>query len=181
MLIEAPNWTLDGAALIVNGAGRLWEVPLSEPALLPIPLTGVPDLNNDHVLAPDGQRIYVSANDWHIYEASLAGGPTRRITGASGIDGLMHFLHGVSPDGDRLSFIGLEPEESNYWARANVFTMSVRGDDYVKLTDTAYPADGCEYAPDGRWLYFNTEQFSGHAHSLGCRSAAEIPSAFDLH
>ena len=55
-----------------------------------------------------GTRIFVSAMDWHIYEASLSGGPTRRVTGGSGIDGLMHFLHGVSPDGQRLAFIGIE-------------------------------------------------------------------------
>jgi TolB protein len=134
------------------------------PALVPIPLDGVPDLNNDHVLAPDGKRIFVSAMDWHIYEASLAGGPTRRVTGASGIDGLLHFLHGVSPDGERLAFIGIEPAGGdNPRTRANVFTMAVGGGGYRRITDTAHPADGSEYSPDGRWIYFNTEQFSGHA------------------
>jgi TolB protein len=163
VLIEAPNWTLDGAALIVNGAGRLWSVPLAAPELIPVPLTGCPDLNNDHVLAPDGRRVYVSANDWHIYEAQLAGGPVRRVTGEPPIQGLMHFLHGVSPDGERLAFVGLEPDGENLWARANIFTMSVGGGDHRQITDTPHPADGCEYSPDGRWLYFNTEQFSGHA------------------
>ncbi|MEU7866638.1 biopolymer transporter Tol [Dactylosporangium sp. NPDC049140] len=160
LLFEAPNWTLDGARLIVNGAGQLWSVPLDAPALTPIPLDGVPPLNNDHVLAPDGARIFVSATDWHIYEASLAGGPTRRITTA---DGLMHFLHGVSPDGERLAFIGLEPAAGGTAMRADVFTMSAGGGDYRRITDTDHPADGSEYSPDGRWLYFNTEQFTGHA------------------
>jgi hypothetical protein len=85
LLFEAPNWTLDGARLVVNGAGRLWSVALEAPALMPIPLDGVPDLNN------------VSADDWHIYEASLMGGPIRQVTGDSDMDGFMHFLHGVSP------------------------------------------------------------------------------------
>jgi hypothetical protein len=162
-MFEAPNWTLSGARLVVNGAGRLWSVPLDAPALEPVPLDGVPDLNNDHVLAPDGERIFVSAMDWHIYDASLSGGPTRRVTGGSGIDGLMHFLHGVSPDGQRLAFIGLEMVGAAARPRANVFTMSVRGGDYRRITDTDHPADGSEYAPDGRWIYFNTEQFTGHA------------------
>jgi TolB protein len=160
ILLEAPNWTVDGTRLVVNGAGRLWTVAVDAPALEPVPLVGVPDLNNDHVLAPDGERIFVSAMDWHIYEASLAGGPARRITGASGIDGLMHFLHGVSPDGARLAFIGIEPAPR---MRADVFTMSVDGGDYRRITDSAHPADGPEYSPDGRWIYFNTEQFTGHA------------------
>lgn len=165
ILIEAPNWTLDGRRLVVNGAGRLWSVPVDAPALVPIPLDGVPDLNNDHVLAPDGEHIFVSAMDWHIYQASLTGGPGRRITGRSGIDGLMHFLHGVSPDGQRLAFIGIELTggADDIRLRANVFTLSVTGEDYRRITDTEHPADGSEYSPDGRWLYFNTEQFSGHA------------------
>jgi TolB protein len=162
ILLEAPNWTTDGTRLIVNGAGRLWSVAVDAPALVPIPLDGVPDLNNDHVLAPDGERIFVSAMDWHIYEAGLTGGPTRRVTGTSGVDGLMHFLHGVSPDGRRLAFIGIEPTDDPR-VRANVFTMSVDGDDYQRITDSADPADGSEYSPDGRFLYFNTEQFTGYA------------------
>lgn len=164
ILFEAPNWTLDGARLVVNGAGRLWSVALDAPALVLIPLAGVPDLNNDHVLAPDGERIFVSAMDWHIYQASLTGGPTRRVTGSSGVDDLMHFLHGVSPDGQRLAFIGIElTGDGDRRIKANVFTMSVTGDDYRRITDTQHPADGSEYSPDGRWLYFNTEQFTGHA------------------
>jgi TolB protein len=163
ILFEAPNWTIDGTRLVVNGAGRLWSVAVDAPALVPIPLDGVPDLNNDHVLAPDGERIFVSAMDWQIYDATLAGGPTRRVTGASGIDGLMHFLHGVSPDGRRLAFIGIELTDGDPRMRANVFTMSVAGDDYQRITDGADPADGSEYSPDGRWIYFNTEQFTGHA------------------
>jgi TolB protein len=163
ILLEAPNWTIDGARLVVNGAGRLWSVAVDAPALVPIPLDGVPDLNNDHVLAPDGERIFVSAMDWHIYDAPLAGGPTRRVTGSSGIGGLMHFLHGVSPDGRRLAFIGIELTDDDPHIRANVFTMSVAGDDYQRITDSADPADGSEYSPDGRWIHFNTEQFTGHA------------------
>jgi TolB protein len=163
ILFEAPNWTIDGTRLVVNGAGRLWSVAVDAPALVPIPLDGVPDLNNDHVLAPDGERIFVSAMDWQIYDATLAGGPTSPVTGASGIDGLMHFLHGVSPDGRRLAFIGIELTDGDPRMRANVFTMSVAGDDYQRITDGADPADGSEYSPDVRWIYFNTEQFTGHA------------------
>jgi TolB protein len=39
----------------------------------------VPDLNNDHVLAPDGEHMSLSATDGHLYQAPLAGGPARRI------------------------------------------------------------------------------------------------------
>jgi TolB protein len=161
VLVEAPNWTLDGEHLVVNGAGRLWTIPVADPHLVAIALDDVPDLNNDHVLAPDGERVFVSANDWHIYETRLSGGVCRRVTGRSGIEGLMHFLHGVSPDGRRLAFVGLELGGET--PRANLFTVDAGGGDYRRLTDSDHPADGPEYSPDGRWLYFNTEEFTGHA------------------
>ena len=49
--IEAPNWTPDGAALIVNGNGRLFRVPLDEPELQPMDTGFAHQLNN--VTAPE--------------------------------------------------------------------------------------------------------------------------------
>lgn len=60
MVVEAPNWTLDGRWLIVNGDGRLWRAAAEGAAELePIDVQGIPDLNNDHMLAPDGEHIYI--------------------------------------------------------------------------------------------------------------------------
>jgi TolB protein len=160
ILLEAPNWA--PAGLVLNGAGTLWLLD-DRGVLSPIEIPGLPVLNNDHVLDPDGEHIYVSANDWNIYRAPLRGGTAELITGRSGIPGLMHFLHGVSPDGTELAFIGLEPEGENWWARASVFTVSADGSSYRRLTSGSAPADGSEYSPDGEWIYFNTEEFDGHA------------------
>jgi TolB protein len=167
MILEAPNWTLDGRWLILNGDGKLWRLATdghSEPQT--IHLDGVPDLNNDHVLAPDGRSVFVSANDWHIYEASLEGGPVRRVTNDHGPARFMHFLHGVSPDGRTLAYVGLEPEGDDWYARANIFVVPTAGGPDRRLTDASKPFDGCEYTPDGEWIYCNTELFSdeaGHA------------------
>jgi Tol biopolymer transport system component len=164
VLYEAPNWTVDGH-LVLNGDGVLWRLDAaggSEPERIAI--TGVPELNNDHVLAPDGKTIYLSANDRHLYAAPLAGGAARRVTPDHGTR--MHFLHGVSPDGTRLAYIGLVPEGDNLWAAADVYTIGVDGTDDQRLTNDPKPADGSEYSPDGAWIYFNTERFStepGHA------------------
>jgi TolB protein len=96
MVVEAPNWTSDGRWLIVNAAGRLWRVAAEADAeLKPIDVQGIPDLNNDHVLAPDGEHIYLSANDGHIYQAPLNGGRARRMTNTDRPE-RMHYLHGVS-------------------------------------------------------------------------------------
>jgi TolB protein len=162
VLLEAPNWALDGAALYLNGAGKLWRLPVDGGGMAEVAITGVPDLNNDHVLAPDPGQIYVSAGDGHIYRASLTGGPGEQVTTTPPIPGLMHFLHGVSPDGERLAFVGLEPAGDEP-AAANIFTVRTDGTDYRQLTTGSAPADGCEYDPTGEWLYFNTEAFDGHA------------------
>ncbi len=162
VLFEAPNWTADGEALILNGAGRLWRVPLAAPTLQPIPLADIPDLNNDHVLDPDGQHIYLSAADGQLYRAPLAGGTTVRITDPKMTD-LTHFLHGVSPDGERLAFVGVRIDDQWNVMSAELYSMSAEGGDYRPLTDAGMPADGPEYSPDGDWIYLNTESFSGHA------------------
>jgi hypothetical protein len=167
-LFEAPNWARDGdgdGELVLNGEGSLWSLR-PEPGARPrrIDIAGVPDLNNDHVLAPHGREVYVSANDWQIYAASLDGGTARRITHDS--DGRMHFLHGVSPDGGTLAYIGLQPTGTDAWPAGNVYTVGVDGSDDRQLTTGTKPADGSEYSPDGEWIYVNTEAFStepGHA------------------
>jgi TolB protein len=113
LLLEAPNWTLQGDALILNGAGVLWCVPATKPVLTAITINAVPPLNNDHVLDPDGKHVFLSAyDDWQLYRASLNGGTAVRISGKEGPKGLFHFLHGVSPDGKQLAFVGVEAEES---------------------------------------------------------------------
>ena len=31
LLVEAPNWSLDGRMLLLNGNGRLWALPVDDP------------------------------------------------------------------------------------------------------------------------------------------------------
>jgi Tol biopolymer transport system component len=179
ILLEAPNWTLDGRDLILNGAGQLWRLPVAQPDLLPISISGSPPLNNDHVLDPDGEHIFLSAmDDWHLYRAALAGGAAARITGAAAPDGLMHFLHGVSPDRSRLAFVGLHFDEAKTFAvlSAEIYTVAVDGTDYRQVTRDGVPADGPEFSPDGAWLYYNTESFSGHAQIARVRPDGSEPT-----
>lgn len=161
MLLEAPNWTLDGQSLILNGDGKLWRLALADGSLAEVPLTGVPALNNDHVLAPDGETIYVSGDDGHIYRAPLAGGPAARVTAD---DGSFHFLHGVSPDGSELAYVGIG--EGDFSRPGRLMTMASRGGAGQAVEVGPGHCDGPEYSPDGKWLYLNTESFGtapGHA------------------
>lgn len=164
VLYEAPNWALEGDALYVNGDGHLFRVGLDDEAGPErIDLGPVPELNNDHVLDPDGVHVFVSANDGHIYRAPLAGGDAVRVTNEG--TGRMHFLHGVSPDGATLAYVGVVPQPDGEWT-PNVFTIPSAGGHDTQLTDDEFPDDGAEFSPDGAWLYFNSERSRtrpGHA------------------
>lgn len=160
VLLEAPNWTLDGKNLVVNGDGGLWTLSLTSPMAGPtrINYDQLLDLNNDHVLDPDGEHVYLSAMDTHIYRAPLFGGAAQRVTPQ---DGFRHFLHGVSPDGQRLVYVQIV--DVNQPGQLAVLAA----DGSVSIVDVGEGhLDGPEWSPDGMWIYFNTETFTnapGHA------------------
>ena len=161
VLLEAPNWTLDGRTLVLNGAGLLWTLELGAPDARPVPvdLPGLAPLNNDHLLDPDGVHVYVSAADTHVHRVPLAGGPGTRLTPE---DGRWHFLHGVSPDGTRLAYVEIAD------LTAPLGRLVVLDADGTPRHVEAGPGhlDGPEWSPDGRWIYLNTESFTttpGHA------------------
>lgn len=164
VLYEAPNWSLDGSALIINGNGHLFRLSLTvESSPQRIDFGSLPELNNDHVLDPDGEHVFISANDWHIYRAPLLGGAPTRITND---DGRLHFLHGVSPDGATLAYIGIERGVDGEWGAGDIWTIPAAGGEDVAITRDGFPDDGAEYSNDGEWLYFNSERADtgpGHA------------------
>jgi Tol biopolymer transport system component len=159
-LIEAPNWSHDGASLFVNGHGSLWRLDLAPPVvgLTLIDFDGLPELNNDHVLDPDGADIYMSAMDGHIYRGHLSGGAVERVTPE---DGAWHFLHGVSPDGKRLAYVHIED-----FSDPGRLALLEPGRQPVLLDTGVGHLDGPEWSADARWIYVNTEHFTdepGHA------------------
>ncbi|MFC4243166.1 TolB family protein [Gryllotalpicola reticulitermitis] len=191
LLFEAPNWTPDGALLVINGGGRLFTFPADatpETAVLSeVDLGGIPEINNDHVVAPDGASVYVSAADGHLYQVPLRGGEVRRVSHDRG--NFHHYLHGISADGRVLSYIGLSWEGQQRFT--NVYLLPLGGGgggdsdgaadgdgdgvgtsdgasggaaDDVQLTDDAFQDDGAEFGlgPDGgEWVYFNSERAGG--------------------
>ncbi len=165
LLFEAPNWTADGRWLVVNGDGNLFRIPAQgRNDFERIGLGHVPPINNDHVLAPDGNTVYVSADDGHLYAAALDGSHQRKVTNDRGSH-FHHYLHGISPDGRMLSYIGLVAHE-NGTATTNIFLIPAAGGADIQITDDEFADDGAELSPDGEWIYFNSERGStlpGHA------------------
>jgi len=161
-VIEAPNWTPDGRTLVFNAGGELWRLAADGSETMPTRIDTGPlrDLNNDHVLSPDGGTIYVSSDDGNIYALPIGGGMPHRV---SNIHPHRHhyYLHGISPDGATLAYVGVNAVGDNQWAKVNIWTIPAVGGPDTQLTDfTGIPNDGSEYSPDGDWIWFNSEQAS---------------------
>jgi TolB protein len=163
-VIEAPNWTPDGDTLIFNAGGELWRIDHKGRAVPEKVDTGqLRDLNNDHVLSPDGRTIYVSSDDGHLYRLPVAGGEPVRVSNTHDTP-FHYYLHGISPDGATLAYVGVEGEDEG--RRINLFTIPAAGGPDRRLSDISRPNDGPEFSPDGAWIYFNSERASdrpGHA------------------
>jgi TolB protein len=149
-VIEAPNWTRDGKALIFNSHGRLYYFDLEQRTPTQIETGDVAGNNNDHVISFDGNMLAISSQsepEHHsiVYTVPLGGGQPKRITplGPS-------YLHGWSPDGKYLVYTGLR--HNNF----DIFRIPSEGGEETRLTDTPGLNDGPEYTPDGRYIYFNS-------------------------
>ncbi len=155
--VEAPNWTPDGRWLVVNADGLLYRVPATGGELELIDTAPLDRLNNDHVLSPDGGTLYLSSSsDGHLYAVPLTGGRPERVSNDHG-PAFWHFLHGVSPDGATLAYVGLVASGGVWGRSSNLFTVPSAGGEDRQLTDTTAPTDGPEFSPDGAWVYFNSE------------------------
>ena len=172
MLFEAPNWGTDGQTLYLNGHGGLWAFSLGSPhEPRRVDYEGLPALNNDHVLDPRGEAIFMSANDGHIYHGALDGGTTRRVTAE---DEVRHFLHGVSPDGATLAFVRLDGSGGP----GKLALIASDGGPVTVVDNGAGHLDGPEWSPDGEWIYFNTERWASEpGHAQLARVPSESPSA----
>jgi Tol biopolymer transport system component len=149
--LQAPNWTRDGRALVYNRNGRLYRFDLSTGTPREINTGTVTSNNNDHVLSFDGRTLAISsgsaADSGHsiVYTVSLRGGAPKRVTARG-----PSYLHGWSPDGKYLVYVGQRDDEFD------IYRIPVGGGEETRLTTTPGLDDGPEYSPDGRYIYFNS-------------------------
>jgi regulation of enolase protein 1 (concanavalin A-like superfamily) len=154
---EAPNWTRDGKALIYNVSGRApgwgglmrFDLKTRKPELIN---TGTNNKNNnDHVLSFDGKLLGISDTSApggsSVYVVPVKGGTPTRVTRLS-----PSYLHGWSPDAKFLVFAGQRS------GKFDIYKISVKGGDEIKLTDSPGVNDGPEYTPDGKYIYFNSSR-----------------------
>lgn len=150
-ILEAPNWSRDGAALFFNSKGRIYRVPAGGGAPVLIDTGFAVRCNNDHGLSPDGTKLVISdqsqGRDSLIYLLPVTGGEPVRITerGPS-------YWHGWSPDGQTLAFCGQRGGEFD------IYSISANGGEEKRLTTAPGLDDGPDYSADGRFIYFNSER-----------------------
>ena len=155
-IIASPNWTPDGRWLIYNSDGELYRIAADgsgAPELIEI---GELRANDDHVVSPDGSLLYVSAFDGHIHALPMLGGKPRRITNDPSKKSFLHFLHGISPDGATLAYVGMDPTGDE--ALLNIFVIPASGGADRQLTNLSAHDDGPEFSADGQWIYFNSQR-----------------------
>ncbi len=149
-VFEAPNWMVDGKALIYNENGRLYRFDLETKIPSLIDTGDVVGNNNDHVLSFDGTMLAISSSSKEerasiVYTVPVEGGQPKRITPTG-----PSYLHGWSPDGQSLVYTGQRNSEFD------IYRISVDGGEETQLTTTVGLDDGPEYTPDGEYIYFNS-------------------------
>lgn len=153
-VVEAPNWSPDGLWIVVNSGGALFRLPAEGGELVPIPSGDLDDHNNDHVISRDGSTIFSSSEvSGHLFAVPIEGGAPRRLTREQDRP-FGYFIQGLSPDGMTLAFTGVDARPGRAFAN-DLYTLPIGSCVETRLTTWDVDAIGCDYSPDGAWLYFN--------------------------
>lgn len=154
-LVEAPDWLPDGKHLMYNSEGHIYKLPLSSPHSKELINTGFAiKCNNDHLVSPDGTLLAVSHRSLPegkptIFVLPSTGGTPIQVTPS-----LPSYLHGWSPDGEKLTYC------ANRNGEMDVYTINIDGTEETRLTTSEGLNDGPEYSPDGEYIWFNSMRTS---------------------
>lgn len=153
---EAPNWMPDGKHLIINKEGSLFKIPVEGGELEKINTGMATRNNNDHGISFDGKTLAISnhreglpGGGSTVYVLPVGGGEPKQVT-----EKTPSYWHGWAPNNKELVFVGMR-EGKDY----DIYRISVNGGPETKLTNNkGSHADGPEYSPDGKFIYYNGNQ-----------------------
>ena len=154
---EAPNWMPDGKRLLFNMDGSIYTMPVTggEPQKLN---TGELDRNNnDHGISFDGKMLAIShhrsglpGGGSTVYVLPIEGGTPRQVT-----EGTPSYFHGWAPNNKEVVYVAQRDGSSIY----NIYKANINDGTETQLTRFTFGhVDGCEYSPDGKYIYYNGSQ-----------------------
>lgn len=154
---EAPNWMPDGDKLIFNMDGSLYTIPKDGGNLAKVNTGSADDLNNDHCISFNGKMMGISHNDGNgsnVFVLPLTGGEPQAVTTDA-----PSYLHGWAPNNKEVVYVAQRGGSKIY----DIYRKSIKGGKEEKLTDNKKleHVDGCEYSPDGKYIYYNGSQKGG--------------------
>jgi Tol biopolymer transport system component len=155
---EAPNWMADGKKLLFNMEGSLYKIPVEGGELEKLNTGFANRNNNDHGISFDGKLIAIS----HQREGLPGGGSTVYVLPVEGgtpvlvTENTPSYWHGWAPNNKEVVYVA----QRNNIPIFNIYRNSISGDKEVALTSnkTGEHVDGCEYSPDGKYIYYNGSQ-----------------------
>lgn len=154
---EAPNWMPDGNELLFNMDGLLYTIPVEGGQIEELDTGFADDLNNDHCISFDGEKLGISHNDGNgsnVFVLPIEGGTPSAVTTEA-----PSYLHGWAPNNEEVVYVATREGNETY----DIYRKSIKGGPEVKLTDTQKRehVDGCEYSPDGKYIYYNGSKNGG--------------------
>lgn len=152
---EAPNWMPDGMQLLFNMDGLLYKIPVEGGPLVQLNTGFANRNNNDHGISFNGKLLAIShhreglpGGGSTVYVLPLKGGKPRMVT-----EHTPSYWHGWAPNNKEVIYVGQRDGKNIY----NIYRNSIKGGKETALTDIqpGEHVDGCEYSPDGNWIYYN--------------------------
>ena len=175
-VIEAPNWSADGKFLTFNSEGRIYKYEIASGDVSEVPSYFVDNCNNDHVLSPDGEGLYVSHHTKEdglsrLYKIFFDGRMPELVTPLA-----PSYLHGITPDGKALAYCA----ERN--GEYDIYTIPVVGGNEIQLTSALGLNDGPEYDRDGEFIWFNSVRTGRmQAWRMKADGSEQTQMTFDAH
>lgn len=154
---EAPNWMPDGKKLLFNMDGTLHTIPVDGGEIVNINTGAANQINNDHCISFDGKMVGISNNDGkgsNVFYLPIEGGEPVAVTKDA-----PSYLHGWAPNNKEVVYVAQRNGIKIY----DIYRKAIKGGDEVKLTDNKKNehVDGCEYSPDGKYIYYNGSKNGG--------------------
>lgn len=155
---EAPNWMPDGKKLLFNQSGSIYTISVEGGTPEKLNTGAATRNNNDHVISFNGKMLAISSHRTGmpgggstIYYLPITGGEPKLVT-----DSTPSYLHGWSPDNKDVVYTAQRTSKSPAY---NIYKKAIAGGPEVALTaNTTGLADGPEYSPDGKYIYYNANQ-----------------------